>query len=92
MEYTITNIDTEKNVVTLNYKLRNGDTGVKRMMANLSSKEALAAQIEQWLVQHSDNVEAEIEKISQADVTSAVNKKVTITSLKEESIKAELGQ
>lgn len=88
MEYTITDIDAGKGVVTITAKLRNGTVITdKRMMADTSSKEAITSLIEKWLVQHSDNIDAQPAKVTAQEITS-LKSKVVITKAKEDAIKA----
>ena len=55
MEYTITDIDEEQRVVELDVTWDDKTTYHKRMMADLSSAEALKAQIEAWATQYDND-------------------------------------
>lgn len=81
MTYTITNIDTDENVVALTVTFDDSSTYDKRMMCDTSTPESIKAGIETWLNQYIIDLAAQ--PASVPSVNAMVGKSVSFTPTEE---------
>lgn len=79
MQYKILEIDSDKQTVKIEVTFDDGEVYVKRMMANVSSKEAITQAIEGWLVNYVPSRQPKM--VKPKEVSDMVGKSVSISKV-----------